>query len=702
MKSLLWIAIAAFAFSFAISPSATAQQSQPQNADALRAEIDRIEAANTGATSATIQQAYKLALPGLYRRYIEALDNEVREMRTLSASTSDANSRSGIETLIRKREAEEKEAQARAAKLGGGVNTAAPTPQSEPSPGSSSRIKRAAFNDTQTDTEQLKISLLRDRRVTTSDDGSAVSNPASAGSPSTVTPALNSASEKPATSALYPVSNIPLTDRSSDAPTTQASTTTAARTVVRGTVFVTNKYYYKNPEKVMSTNLLSKRIKQLSDISKKTAKQQELLTALQQEQEPFVTASGAPQQDPLEVRPEYMNTGDVNRPLSNVEVSVYDADNPGGDPAAQTRTGALGNYQFSLEPGDYFITATTEKFSTSEPVSVPPPSPNATPIRQDLQLVVKPLGEFSRAIVGFEQAGASSAKSVQKYFFDLTISTPLPFQRNIDPYFGPRSRAWGTVRVTSVPQQVTSSVGTFATGFATQAAGVKVNEIAQAIEFLGGVEIRLLTGPGKLPLPFGSFDNSTTNKFTLSLIAGGGATTPFTPRDTLEVFKVSPGAPGLPAQAQGKDFVAFVSPDRDRFFRQFYAGLRARTYYFTSGNEDIPLLRYPATLDVTFGQNEAVTGGRLRGGVLRLEGFFPLPYENLNYINLFGTAMMKLSRTRITEPLILEPAPAGTTVPASNVVIVTVPQINRDYYRMGVGIDFIAFIKALKAPAAPK
>jgi hypothetical protein len=80
-------------------------------------------------------------------------------------------------------------------------------------------------------------------------------------------------------------------------------------------------------------------------------------------------------------------------------------------------------------------------------------------------------------------------------------------------------------------------------------------------------------------------------------------------------------------------------------------------------------------LDITFGQNEAVTGGRLRGGIRRLEGYYPLPYEGLKFINLFGTAMMKLTRTKITDPLILEPAPTGTTVPGQNVVIITVPKL---------------------------
>jgi hypothetical protein len=336
----------------------------------------------------------------------------------------------------------------------------------------------------------------------------------------------------------------------------------------------------------------------------------------------------------------------------------------------------VGNFK-----SEYSITIDATKKANLAPIIIP-----------NLQLLVRPLGEYSRAIVGFEQAGASSAKSTQKYFFDLTLSAPL-FGGSIHPYFGRRSRVWGTVRVTTVPQQITSPVGQFATSFAQQVSSVKVNEVAQAIEFLAGAEIRLTN---KM-FTFGSFDGKTANKFTLALIAGAGAITPINPRDTLEIFRAFPGAPGLPPLPAGTDFIAFVSPDRDRFFRQFYVGFRMQGYYFDYKNPDIPLQRFPASLDVTFGQNEAVTGGRLRGGVIRLEGFYPLPYEDLKFINLFGTAIIKPTRTQITDPLILEAAPAGTTIPANNVFILTVPQINRDYYRVGVGVDFIQLVKKLGA-----
>ena len=321
----------------------------------------------------------------------------------------------------------------------------------------------------------------------------------------------------------------------------------------------------------------------------------------------------------------------------------------------------------------------------------------------------KALGELSRAIVGFEQAGASSSKSAQNFFFDLDVSIPLAFrhpsaakvaeesnkekQKDVDPYFGPRLRSWGEIRVTSVPQQIHTSVGGFAASFAQQAANVPVNEVAQAAEFLAGVQYRI--GETAKAKSYFGFGHDTTQKFAVSLLAAGGAITPTTPRQSLEVFQVPTFDQSFFTkfpQATGKQFIAFVLADRDRFFRQYYAGFRFETYYFDLKGEEIKL-RFPATLDITYGVNEAVTGGRVHGGVIRLEGFYPLPFQTAQFVYLFGTALIKPARARIVEPLILQPAPADTPVPAANVALVTIPQINRDYYRIGVGIDFISFYK---------
>jgi hypothetical protein len=197
-----------------------------------------------------------------------------------------------------------------------------------------------------------------------------------------------------------------------------------------------------------------------------------------------------------------------------------------------------------------------------------------------------------------------------------------------------------------------------------------------------------------------SFDRRTKQKFSLSLIAGGGIITPTNSLDSLTTFKVFNDTPGLPPQAKGKDFVAFVQSDRDRFFRQYYAGVRIQTFFFNLFN--MPMQRFPAQLDLTIGQNEFVTGGRLRGPVVRIEGYYPLPFEDLKFINIFGTAMLRPGRAKIGIPLVLQSAPDGTVVPASNAALIALPQPNRDYYRVGFGIDFISFVKKLQESLSKK
>ncbi len=317
------------------------------------------------------------------------------------------------------------------------------------------------------------------------------------------------------------------------------------------------------------------------------------------------------------------------------------------------------------------------------------------------------MGEFARTIVGFEQAGASAAPSTQKFFFDLWLSVPAPFWSRAwkDPNFGPPFRLWGNVRVSSVPQQITSSLGDFAVRFPQQVSELKVNEVAQSAEFLAGGEVRLAHwGVSKSRLL--SFDQSTRERFGMYLVFGGGTSTPLTPRETLQVFEVPPmgSVPafdqqiqdlGLTTQLAGKQFIAFASQDRDRFFRQYYGGIRLKTFYYNRDTDE-PLRRFPGTLDVLLGQNEAITGGRLHRAVLRLEGFFPLPFSEVRDIFLFGTAELIPGRPNISDAIILQPAPANTPVPAANVLLVSSPQLNRDHYRLGVGLDFLSLIQHIK------
>lgn len=393
--------------------------------------------------------------------------------------------------------------------------------------------------------------------------------------------------------------------------------------------------------------------------------------------------------------------------LGNVEVQLRDKEGKVVDRAVTDRDG---NFKFVVhmtdgghppeqagaggDCGNLQFTVTTDADDQHMERKVCPVAGEGR--RVNIVIDDRPVSLLTRAIVGLEQSGAAAAEADQNYFFDVFVSGTFPFKQRINPDFGEALRLWGDFRIASVPQAQIGdlTVGGLATGFTTQISGLHVKDVAHVFEFLGGLEYRLTGNNALLP----SFDRWTKQKFSISLIGAFGTTTPLNPLENITTFKVSPDAPGLPPEAKGKEFISFVRSDRDRFFRQYYGGVRVQTFFFSPYN--IPTQRFPTQLDLTIGQNEFVTGGRFRGPVLRMEGFFPLPYERLRFINLFATAMIKPGHTNIGPPLVLQPAPEGTVVPASNVLLVALPQPNRDYYRIGFGIDLISFVQKFRAITA--
>lgn len=381
--------------------------------------------------------------------------------------------------------------------------------------------------------------------------------------------------------------------------------------------------------------------------------------------------------------------------LDNVDVQLTDGDNV----VAQASTDHDGNYVLvfpATESTKYTLsTAADEYFTTRQVMKIKAGDKR----RVNLDIEDRPVSLLVRNLIGYDQSGAAAAKHSQSYFFDFYVSHTFPFKQTINPDFGERLRLWGDFRINSVPQSGDVTIGDFAgTGFTTGIKNLKVKDVARVFEFLSGLEFRLTGNNGMHP-SYG-IDQGTKQKFSLSLIGAFGSVTPIDPLESAPtIFKVFDEAPGLPPAAKGKEFVAFVPSDRDRFFRQYYAGLRLQGFFFNKYN--VPLQRFPFQLDVTVGQNEYVTGGRMHGSVFRMEGFFPLPYEKAKFINLFATAQMIPGRPNIGTPLILQSAPDTVTVPASNVALIAVPQPNRDHYRIGIAFDAIPLVKRILSPPVP-
>ena len=315
-------------------------------------------------------------------------------------------------------------------------------------------------------------------------------------------------------------------------------------------------------------------------------------------------------------------------------------------------------------------------------------APAAAPAGPDLSKT-----PFTRAIFGLEQAAAASADPTQKLFLEFNLTAPI-FKKDTKPIRSPLW-LWLNPRITSLPQQISGSVAEFATAsnFISPFTSGKVNEIVQGFEFLGGIEVPIKLNKNTVSGEFDSgFDKDVKTRIGLSLVVGAGMSTPFSSQKTLQTFKVNQTVIDRFPVAKGKDFIAFVSGDRNRFFRQYYGGLRLKSYFVKKGTEDLANI-FPGIIDVTFGQNESVTGGELHGGVVRIDGIYPFPFAGGGSIYVFGSALMKLRHPTITSPIILQPADATVQVPGANVLIQQLPTRDTDHYRLGVGVDLVRLLK---------
>ncbi|HSE30463.1 MAG TPA: hypothetical protein VLA93_02685 [Pyrinomonadaceae bacterium] len=355
-------------------------------------------------------------------------------------------------------------------------------------------------------------------------------------------------------------------------------------------------------------------------------------------------------------------------------------------------------------------------------------------------------GQNSRVIVGLEQAGGSSADSKTSPVLDLFFMTPFIFNRgkkcgdepaanasyeerkkysdcreeNVERKLLPRFGFWGDIRLAATPEQI-AAAQVFPTNLVNQVTtpGNSVN-LVQSFDFMAGLEGRVITANGN----FLSLIPGIRQRTSLYLAFGGGAISPLNAsRQTAQIFKIPVvgdpqrdefierfGEP--PATTPAKEFVGIVPLDRDRFFRQWYFGVRLKTLY--CADEDCKGYKnsFPSIVDFMIGQNEAVTGGSRKAGgtpdpknpdkligqknsyVLRIDGFYPLPIRKASFLFLYGTALMKIGGggAKITTPLFLDNP--GTTIELSDTRVYIPPlnllklqQPDRDYYKLGVGIN---------------
>jgi hypothetical protein len=325
-----------------------------------------------------------------------------------------------------------------------------------------------------------------------------------------------------------------------------------------------------------------------------------------------------------------------------------------------------------------------------------------------------------RTILGFEQAGAANSNSNQTYFFDFFLSQPIPITYarrggDGDDKQGPRLRYFGEVRLTSTPQQISSSLAEFTTSFSQLVGQLKPNQLAQSAEYLGGFGYRLTSFRN----PFLGGDGAK-HRLGMYALAMAGATgfigAPPSPQiyeapkesdPQARLFKaLFPTAPLSPTGTSGTKYIGFVEKDSARYRKQFFSGLRVVSHYEGESSS-----RAAARLDFLGGWNEAVTGGGLNGAVVRVEGFYPFSLgggnKMTNVIYFYGSMQLAMSspfdtfhldsvrRDYGADRLFLNPA-LDTLASNPNVTIVNTNPLNRDFYRIGVGMDFLRLLQNYK------
>ena len=269
----------------------------------------------------------------------------------------------------------------------------------------------------------------------------------------------------------------------------------------------------------------------------------------------------------------------------------------------------------------------------------------------------------TRLVTGFNQTGASSTAATQSYFVDFFTTRPLGSGENA--YDNPVN-LWGNLRIASAPQQIDVPVPKFVLTFDKRLAGLSVNRMAQSGEFTTGIEVRARRFRA---------DHSVR---TLGIVAFFGATGSFTdPGISNRIF----------LDARTADYYAITAPDRERFYRQYGAGIRYSSYSLDDRTA-------PASMfTLTAGQDQHITGGRYHGVTLKLDTFYPVAIRSGVFFYVFGTANLAVSRPRVDNRAPPQLAEVTTPLPASAKVTTLTISSSRDTYRLGVGLDLLSLLR---------
>lgn len=316
--------------------------------------------------------------------------------------------------------------------------------------------------------------------------------------------------------------------------------------------------------------------------------------------------------------------------------------------------------------------------------------------------------EDTRLTTGVESVQTSASTPQQHFLIDFMLTAPVGKQvtRAEKPVFG----AWLNARFHGAPTNAVSGVKQFVGGFEKDLVSGSTTDLLNTLLFRAGVEIGARR---KL-----SFDFGSDFQFQPTFIAAFGIQTvpelktpsvfdlPAHTDDPNDKFSNLPYERwGIPTD-KGYKYVSLGDPDRRRFYKSFEFGLRLKTHHFNDCKSDAPpdcstdrRRNFPGMVDLTLGQDAAITGGERRGMVGRIDGFYPLPaHSALNAVYLFGALRVHWVDGVDAEqdPVILRAPSAAVTLPSSEVFehVLTPDERTRDEWKFGMGVDLVRLFTA--------
>ncbi len=324
-------------------------------------------------------------------------------------------------------------------------------------------------------------------------------------------------------------------------------------------------------------------------------------------------------------------------------------------------------------------------------------------------------------MLGAEQTGASSTQSDLRMFFDFWVTRQLG---HINPAsntatndkMGKPWHWWGNARLASYPQPVNSPVGTLLTGLGTTVTDLKVNQLVQSAEFRTGPDFAIpwLTCSSSDEQKSDDKEKTSAKKkqktchlYRFSLFADIGGIGTLNPQQGVTVFTVPDQTTTAGAQFfkayptttfPGFDkakYVAFSSPDRTRFFREYAGGLRY-TQLRIVGKDSERLSRASARIYFGIGRPERAGNERCAEG-RRIESgsVFSIQPEWRSGVYLRPFSHVARPAMRTSAPVFLSPAIAGTapvSVTDPGVYVITT-RSNRDVYSIGIGLDAVKMLE---------